>query len=147
MNRGWIWICRKQIFALLFISLFVLHLSAQNIVVVNSIRTIAGIGGNGGFSGDGGPATAAQLNSPEVDVVDAAGNVYFADYENSRVRRIDAITGVITTIAGTGTRGFSGDGGQATSAELGGASGLALDSKGNLYIGDTTNNRVRMINL
>ncbi len=147
MNRGWIWLCRKQIFALLFISLFVLHLSAQNIVVVNSIRTIAGIGGNGGFSGDGGPATAAQLNSPEVDVVDAAGNVYFADYENSRVRRIDAITGVITTIAGTGTRGFSGDGGQATSAELGGASGLALDSKGNLYIGDTTNNRVRMINL
>ena len=119
---------------------------AQNLVLVPTIRTIAGVG-SAGYAGDGGQATSAQLNNPLSDVVDTAGNVYFSDYFNNRVRRIDAITGVITTIAGTGTAGFSGDGGLAVNAELNAPGGIAFDSVGNLYIGDSSNNRVRVVNL
>ncbi|HEY0307806.1 MAG TPA: Ig-like domain repeat protein [Acidobacteriaceae bacterium] len=111
------------------------------------ITTLAGTGTSGsgsGFGGDGGPSTAAQLNFPTGVAVDAAGNVYIADTNNQRVRKIDT-TGTITTIAGTGTAGFSGDTGPASSAQLSAPSGLAIDSAGNLYIADTNNNRVRKI--
>ncbi|MCA1683930.1 MAG: serine/threonine protein kinase, partial [Actinobacteria bacterium] len=106
------------------------------------ISTVAGTG-TAGFSGDGGPATRAQLSYPSDVAVDASGNLYIASYEDRRVRRVDA-AGVIRTVAGTGTGGYSGDGGPATEAELF-ACGVALAS-GNLYIADCGNHRVRKVN-
>ena len=107
------------------------------------ISTIAGTGEDG-FSGDGGPATEAQLSVPHGVAVDSAGNVYVADVGNQRVRRIDT-AGVISTIAGTGEDGFSGDGGPATEAQLRGPAGVAVDSAGNVYVADVGNQRVRRI--
>ena len=107
------------------------------------IRTVAGTG-TAGFSGDGGPATEAELNHPAGVAVDAAGNVYVADRGSHRVRRIDAV-GTITTVAGTGTAGFSGDGGPATAAQLNYPHRVAVDAAGNLYVTDWKNNRVRRI--
>jgi hypothetical protein len=87
-------------------------------------------------SGDGGPATAADLSYPGSVAFDAAGNLFIADGGNARVRRVDATTGTITTVADTGTFGFSGDGGPALAAELDAPGGLGFDSCGNLFIGD-----------
>lgn len=168
------------------------------------VTVIAGdANGSYGFSGDGGPATSARLNGPTALAFDAAGNLYVADETNGLIRRIDAVTGVITTVAGnasgcagydqgdgqpatsialcgpsgvaldsagnlyiaeqldirkvsaatgiittvagTGVGGFSGDGGPATSAELNAADGVAVDSSGNVYIADGTNGRVRVV--
>ncbi len=108
------------------------------------IKTIAGTG-VGGFSGDGGAATAAKINAPRGIAVDAAGNVYFSDYGNNRIRKINT-SGVITTIAGNGLAGFSGDGGPAASASLNFPWGVAVDGTGNIYIADQSNCRVRKIN-
>ena len=110
------------------------------------ITTIAGTG-SAGYSGDAGPATAAQLNQPIDAVQDAAGNTYVADLGNAVVRKIDT-SGVISTFAGNGTAGFSGDGGPATAAQLNQPFGLLADS-GNLYIADqgTNVNRIRVVNL
>ncbi len=108
------------------------------------ISTIAGTGMSG-FSGDGGLATSAKLNWPSGIAVDGSGNVYFADMQNYRIRRIDGATGIITTVAGTGTNGFSGDGGPAASASIGQDYGLDVDSAGNVYFADTNNNRIRFI--
>lgn len=107
------------------------------------VTTVAGTGVQG-FSGDGGPATAATLNSPTSLTVDSAGNIYFSDSTNQRVRRISA-GGTITTIAGNGVDGFSGDGGQAIAASMSFPLGLAADSAGNVYFTDGNNNRVRKI--
>jgi len=107
------------------------------------ISTAAGNGSNK-FSGDGGPASSAALNTPQGLASDTAGNTYFADLANHRVRRINA-AGVITTVAGTGVQGFSGDGGPAASAALSSPTAVAVDAAGNLYIADTGNNRVRKI--
>jgi sugar lactone lactonase YvrE len=107
-----------------------------------TITTVAG-NGNPGFSGDGGTATAASLHSPTQVAVDAAGNVYVADLANNRIRKVSG--GIIATIAGNGTPGFSGDGGPATSASLDLPQGVAVDSAGNVYVVDTANNRVREI--
>src|SRR5439155_1311553 len=82
---------------------------------------------------------------PTGVALDGAGNIFIADSENDRIRRVDAGTGTITTVAGTGTEGFSGDGGPATAAELMGPSGVALDGAGNLFIADTGNARVRRV--
>ena len=115
-----------------------------------AITTVAGNGENA-FSGDGGPATSAQLASPEGVAVDGAGNVFIADYANDRIRRVSA-DGIITTTAGSGTpgpypgnSGFSGDGGPATSAQLTFPSGVAMDRAGNLLIADYGNNRIRKV--
>jgi uncharacterized protein (TIGR03437 family) len=107
------------------------------------ITTIAG-NGTTLFSGDGGPAVSAGLSNPQALVLDAAGNLYFSDSGSSRVRKIST-NGAITTIAGNGLDGFSGDGGLAVSAELWGPNGLAFDAAGNLYIADGTNARVRKV--
>ena len=107
------------------------------------ITTIAG-NGNAGYSGDGGPALAASLNYPGGIAVDAGGNICFNDDVNFRTRRI-AVNGTITTVAGNGVQGFSGDGGAATAASLNGNFGITLDPSGNLYIADSTNNRVREV--
>ena len=107
------------------------------------VATVAGTGVQG-FSGDGGPATAATLNSPTSLIVDSAGNIYFADSSNQRIRRVGA-DGKITTIAGNGLDGFSGDGGLAISASMSFPLGLVKDPSGNVYFTDGNNNRVRMI--
>jgi uncharacterized protein (TIGR03437 family) len=107
------------------------------------ISTIAG-SGQSRFSGDGGLATAASLNSPEHLAIDLAGNLYIADYGNQRVRKVGP-DGVITTVAGNGTKGFSGDDGPATAASLNQPRGLVLDAAGNLYISDSNNFRVRKV--
>jgi RHS repeat-associated protein len=107
--------------------------------------------GEGGYSGDGGPATEARLNAPWGLAVDTAGNLYIGDYSNHRIRKVDA-KGIISTIAGNGTIagnanwGNIGDGGPATQAKLTGAWGIAVDSLGNLYISDSMNYRIRKVN-
>ena len=107
------------------------------------ITTVAGNGMTDGFSGDGGPATSAPLFDAFGVAVDSAGNLYIADSGHYRIRKVS--NGVITTVAGNGTDGFSGDGGPATSAQLSHPGGVAVDSAGNLYIADTVNNRVRKV--
>ena len=108
-----------------------------------TISTYAG-SGNFGFSGDGGPATAAELNFPRDVALDPAGNLYIADSGNSRIRKVSP-GGTISTYAGSGSRGFSGDGGPAAAAQLNNPVGMALDPAGNLYIADITNNRIRKV--
>ncbi len=107
------------------------------------ITTVAGTG-TAGFSGDSGPATAAQLNRPRSIAVDGSGNLYIVDTNNHRIRKVDS-NGTITTAAGTGTAGFSGDSGPATSAQLDSPTGVALDGSGNFYIADSNNHRIRKV--
>jgi sugar lactone lactonase YvrE len=99
------------------------------------------------FSGDGGPAVEAQLNFPGAVAVDEQGHVYIADTMNHRIRKVDANSGLITTIAGTGQKRWSGDGGPAVAAALNEPTALALDQKGRLYIADQSNHRVRRLDL
>ncbi len=106
------------------------------------ITTIAG-NGTQGYGGDNGPATSAQINYPTALAVDSAGNLYIADSGNNRIRKVSG--GVITTVAGDGTRGYGGDGGPATSARLAAPAGVEVDSAGNLYIADLGNLRVRKV--
>lgn len=106
------------------------------------ITTVAG-SGIPGFSGDGGPATAAKLAGPTAVITNSTGTIYISDTLNNRVRKVTG--GIITTIAGTGQNGNTGDGGAATSARLSGPTALALTSAGNLLIADTGNNRVRQV--
>lgn len=110
------------------------------------ISTVAGCGKKG-YAGDGGPATEARLNEPYEVRFDAAGNMFFVEMRNHVVRRVDAKTGRISTVAGTGKPGFSGDGGPAVKAALRTPHSIALDSAGNLYICDIGNHRVRRVNL
>jgi trimeric autotransporter adhesin len=109
------------------------------------ITTVAGSSATYGYSGDGGPARDAKLSLPEGVAVAANGDIYIADTGNNRVRRVDARTNDITTIAGTGDAGFTGDGGAATQAMLYGPVALALTTSGDLYIVDLGNHRVRLI--
>lgn len=98
-----------------------------------------------GFSGDGGAATSAQLNTPTGIALDASGNVYFADTMNNRIRKIDS-NGIIVTVAGNGVAGFGEDGGIATAAQLNNPRGIAVDTVGNLFVSDTQNHRIRKVN-
>ncbi len=107
------------------------------------ISTVAG-NGTAGFAGDGGPATSASLNGPRDVFVDGLGNIYIADETNHRIRKVDT-SGIISTVAGNGTQGFSGDGGPATSASLNNPRGVFVDVSGNIYIGDTNNHRIRKV--
>lgn len=115
-------------------------------LVTGIITTMAGTI-TAGYSGDGGPATAAQLFEPVGIAVDSANNIYISEYFNSVIRKVDAATGIISTIAGNHlSLSYSGDGGPATAATLNKSWGLYVDKKGNVYIADSYNNRVRMIN-
>jgi len=108
------------------------------------IETAAGIGTSGNL-GDDGPAERASLNQPFDVTLDRAGNVFFSDTFNHTIRRIDAATGRISTVAGSGSAGFSGDGGAATAARLNEPYGVVLDERNNLYIVDRINRRVRKV--
>ncbi|MDP9049899.1 MAG: Ig-like domain repeat protein [Acidobacteriota bacterium] len=110
------------------------------------ITTVAGDGVER-FAGDGGPATAASIDSPNGLAVDAAGNLYIADTHNGRVREVSVISGVISTAAGSGPAAFSGDGGAATAAGLALPRGLTIDAAGNIYVADSANHRVRRISV
>jgi sugar lactone lactonase YvrE len=109
-----------------------------------SISTIAGTGIQG-FSGDGGPATSAMLSSPNGLFVDSQGSLYFSDTYNARVRKINA-SGTITTVAGSGSWSYGGDGGPATSASLNHPEAVHVDSLGNIFIADNYNHRIRKVN-
>src|SRR5664280_1620355 len=111
--------------------------------VTNGIITTVAGNGTQGYSGDNGPATSAQLSDPYGLAVDAAGNLYISDNQNQRVRKVS--NGVITTVAGNGTQGYSGDNGPGASAQLYDPGGLAVDTDGNLYIADMANNRARKL--
>jgi hypothetical protein len=100
--------------------------------------------GTGGYGGDGGPATRALLNTPQHLALDAAGNLYISEALNHRVRKMDP-NGIITTVAGTGQEGLSGDGGPATAAQLAGPQAVGVDKAGNLYIAEGRNQRVRKV--
>ncbi len=112
-------------------------------VTGDTISTVAGTG-DGGDWGDGGPANAAGLYNPSGVAVDRSGNLYIADTSNHRIRKV-APDGTISTVAGTGTGGYSGDGGQAVLAQLYNPAGVAVDDNGSLYIADTVNNRIRKV--
>ena len=108
-----------------------------------TITTFAG-NGNTGSTGDGGAAISAQLSAPFAVAVDAAGNAYIADEFNNKIRKVSP-DGTISTVAGTGTSGYAGDGGPAASAQFSSPSGIVVDASGNLYIADSGNNVIRMV--
>ena len=110
-----------------------------------AVTTVAG-NGTAGYTGDGGPATVAELSGPIGLAVDPTGDVLIADAGNNRVREVNFTTGVISTVAGNGTSGFSGDGGAATAAAFSNPEGVALDKSGDVFISDTNNGRVREVN-
>jgi len=122
---------------------FVDRNSVLRLDATSGILTLVAGNGTPGFSGDNGPATSAQLANPQGVAVDSAGNLYIADTNNQCIRKV--ANGVITTVAGTGTPGYSGDNGPATSARLANPQGLAVDSAGNLYIADTNNQCIRKV--
>ncbi|MGV3559149.1 NHL domain-containing protein [Larkinella arboricola] len=127
-------------------NLFIADLDNQRIRKVSSGGIITTVAGNGtyGSGGDGGPATSAGIGSPYGVAVDKQGNLFIADGSNNRIRKVSP-TGIITTVAGNGTYGFSGDGGPATSAQLSSPSGVAVDAQGNLFIADASNYRIRKV--
>ena len=128
-------------------SLYIADANNQVVRKVDTAGNVTAVAGSGtqGFAGDGGPATSAALDTPLGVVVDGSGNLYIADAHNQRIRVVSATTGNITTLAGNGTAGFSGDGGAASSASLALPTAVALDSAGNLYIADTNNHRIRKV--
>lgn len=128
-------------------NVFVVDSTNHRIRKIDTTGVITTVAGNGtaGFSGDGSPAISASLNTPEAITLDGTGNLFIADSLNSRVRRVDAITGLITTVAGNGSYSFSGDGMSATLASLNQPGGVAVDSKGNVFIADTENHRIRKV--
>src|ERR1700678_496427 len=120
----------------------------SKVAVATDIITIYAGGQGPGYSGDKGPANAAQLNGPTACATDSSGNLYLADIANNVIRRIDIKTGIITTVAGNGydagsaTGTFSGDGGPALLAGMNHPNGIAVDGVGNIYIADTGNQRI-----
>ena len=115
---------------------------------VNTNGVISTVVGNGiqGYSGDGGAATSASLNNSIAVTVDAVGNIYIADEGNNRIRKVNT-SGVISTVAGNGTNGYSGNGGVSTNAELNNPFGIAVDGTGNMYIADNGNQRIRKVSV
>ncbi len=128
-------------------NIYISEYGGSRIRKVNTSGIITTFAGTGiaGFSGDGGLATLAQIDHPTGITVDVNGNVYISDWTNNRIRKVDA-SGIITTFAGTGVGGFSGDGGSAISAQINYPNGLAVDASGSIYIADKVNHRIRKIN-
>ena len=127
-------------------NLYIADRNNHRILKIDSTGTITTFAGTEerGFGGDGGPAVQAQLRYPTGVAVDGAGNLYIADQNNHRIRKIDS-TGTVTTVVGTGESGFGGDNGAATAGQLSYPSGVAVDNAGNLYIADSGNHRIRRV--
>jgi sugar lactone lactonase YvrE len=121
--------------------------TAAGLAQAYSPGSIFSVAGNGsmGYAGDGGPAGSAELSNPNGAALDSSGNLYIADWGNNRIRKVDASTGLISTVAGNGVGSYAGDGGPATSAELYNPGGVAVDPAGNLFIADFQNNRIREV--
>ena len=130
-------------------NLYIGDVGTYRIYKVDAGDTITSVMGTGsyGFTGDGGPATAARLSYTDGLVTDTVGNVYFSDRNNCRVRMINTATGIVTSLYGTGIGGYNGDGGPAAAAELNTPQGLAYDASGNLFICDYYSNRIREVNV
>jgi hypothetical protein len=109
------------------------------------LTAIVDASGKAGYSGDGGPATAAEVYAPTSVTTDKYRNIYISDWDNRRIRKVDALSGIITTIAGNGVTGFSGDGGPATACEFGGTTDASVDSSGNLWVADYLNNAIYVV--
>jgi trimeric autotransporter adhesin len=126
-------------------NVFIADVANRRIRKVTPAGIISTVAGNGtrGFSGDGGPATAAEIGDPVAVAVDALGNLFIGD-DTNYVRKV-TLDGIITTVAGNGLPGYSGDGGPATAAEIYGPFGIALDPSGNLFIADSSNHRIRKV--
>src|SRR5258705_2282181 len=125
------------------LSVFVLLGTIGN---AQNISTIAGVG-TAGYNGDNISATSAWLNCPQGVALDPAGSIYIGDLCGNRIRKVDYLTGIITTVAGTGTAGYNGDNIAATTAQISNPSALAFDLAGNLYFTDRSNNRIRKITI
>jgi hypothetical protein len=127
-------------------NLYIADSGNNRIRKVSPEGTISSVAGNGryAFSGDGGQAASAGLGSPQGLCLDRGGNLYIADTYNQRIRKVTP-AGVISTVAGNGSNGFSGDGGNATAASLSSPSGVAVDAAGNIFIADAGNNRIRAV--
>ncbi len=127
-------------------NLFIADTWSHRIRRVDSTGIITTVAGNGtqGVSGDGVLGTNASLRAPFGVAVDVRGNLFIADTWNHRICRVES-SGIITTVAGNGTQGFSGDGGLATSASLGAPYDVAVDTQGNLFVADTLNHRIRRV--
>ncbi|MDP4263569.1 MAG: T9SS type A sorting domain-containing protein [Bacteroidota bacterium] len=136
--------CKKKKW--LLVNIFIILNLLPGPGIAQNISTLAGTG-TAGYNGDGIPATSAQLNGPQGIALDASKNIYIADLVNSRVRKVDNVTGMISTIAGTGTPGYNGDGIAATAAQISFPSALAFDGNGDLYFTDRGNHRIRKINM
>lgn len=129
---------------------YVVEMTGNRVLKIDGQGSVAILAGNGvkGTGGDGGPASASQVNGPHALALGARGDLYFADTFNNRLRAIDTRTGIIRAVAGTGVAGFSGDGGPAVDAQCGGVYGVSLDARGrNLYITDLDNRRIRKVDL
>ncbi len=128
-------------------NLYIADYGNHRIRKMNAAGNISTVAGNGaaGYGGDGGQAAAAQLSSPTGVAADGAGNLYIADGNNNRIRKVNS-AGVISTVAGNGAADYGGDGGQATAAQLDSPHGVAADGAGNLYVADFNNNRIRKVN-
>ncbi|MBK6980993.1 MAG: VCBS repeat-containing protein [Betaproteobacteria bacterium] len=127
-------------------NLYVADFGNNRVRKISAAGVITTVAGNGapGNEGDGGPATAASFRNPIDVAVDAAGNLYVADFNNARIRKVGA-TGIVSTVVGAAPAGFAGDGGPALAASMGRPEGVAVDAAGNLYISDTENRRVRKV--
>lgn len=130
-------------------NLYISDSASHRIRRIDAFGVVNTVAGNGvsEFGGDGSQAISAALSGPRGIAIDRAGNLYIADTGNCRVRRVDALTGIITTVAGTGVAGFAGDGGQATQAQLQFPYSVAVDSQGNLFVADTFNSRIRRVDV
>ena len=129
-------------------NLYIADASNNRVVRIDGssgVLTLVAGSGQSGYNGDGIPATQASLSSPRAVALDASGNLYIADTGNYRIRRVDAVTGVITSIAGTGVNGFGNDGGAAVAASISYVTAINFDSSGSLYMADSLNNRIRRI--
>ncbi|MCI5138862.1 MAG: hypothetical protein D3922_10705, partial [Candidatus Electrothrix sp. AR1] len=129
-----------------FGNFFICDISSHRIRKVDTNGIVTTVAGNGsqGFSGDNGPAVDASLNLPARLALDQAGNIFISDHKNHRIRKVDT-NGIITTVAGSGVRGFSGDNGPAVQARFQNPTGVAVDQSGNIFIADNSNQRIRKV--